>query len=374
MYIAFPSIVKGAKDPPILIGATISMEGKCKEPSSMIFNSFKIWEQRVNESGGLMGRPVKFIFYNDSSRRENIRHLYEKLIVEDKVDLVFSPYSTPLTLAATEVSERHKKVMLVCAASGEEIWERGYRYVFGVYALAKRYFIGFLDLMVREGYETVSILYENSSFSVDVAAGAENWANRFGLEVILNSRFNSGKNELPMLLKKASALNADGLILSAYSPDCYHTLDILSAMNYRPKAFGMTIAPVHPDFYKNAGPIAEKVFAPSQWEPDERIPFPGTKQFIKDFVAYTKKMPSYHAGSAFAACQIIEKAIIKTQTLDNDLIRNYIRSLDTVTVIGRFKVDQKGKQIGHNSILIQWQDGKKEIVYPTKMQTAPARF
>jgi branched-chain amino acid transport system substrate-binding protein len=136
----------------------------------------------------------------------------------------------------------------------------------------------------------------------------------------------------------------------------------------------MTIAPMHPEFLKKAGPIGEGVFGPSQWEPDERIPFPGTKKFIADFVQYTQKQPSYHAGSAYSACQIIENAINRSGKIDHDKIRDYIRSLDTVTVIGRFKVDQQGRQIGHNPITIQWQNGKKEIVYPVKLQTAAARF
>ena len=131
---------------------------------------------------------------------------------------------------------------------------------------------------------------------------------------------------------------------------------------------------VHPEFLKKAGPIGDRVFGPSQWEPDERIPFPGTKKFIADFIQYAQKQPSYHAGSAYAACQILENAIKQAGVINHDRIRDYIRALDTVTVIGRFKVDQQGKQIGHNPFMIQWQNGKKEIVYPTKLQTAPAQF
>jgi len=290
------------------------------------------------------------------------------------VDFVFSPYGTPLTLAASEVSEQKAMVMLACAASGEQIWERQYKYVFGVYALAERYFIGLLDLMAREGFENVSILHEDSPFHLDVAVGAAFWAKRFGINVALKDPFRKSKSEFPGLLAKAMDVNADGLILSAYSQDCYQFLDLMKNAKYRPKVMGMTIAPIHPDFYKKAGHMAEKIFGPSQWEPDERIPFPGTTKFIEGFVAYAKKVPSYHAGSAYAASQILERAISQTKSLNHDKIREYIRTLDTVTVIGRFKVDPKGKQIGHNPIMIQWQKGEKEIVYPTKMQTASALF
>ena len=300
--------------------------------------------------------------------------LYEKLIIVDKVDLLFSPYGTPLTLAGSTVSERHDFVMLACGASGEMIWQRQYQHVFGMYAIAKRYFIGLLDLMARRGLSSVAILHESSTFNIDVATGSESWAKRFGLTVSYLSGYENGKTELPDLLAAVRGIDPDGLLLAAYPADGYELLDLMARSNYRPKVVGLTIAPVLPDFHEKAGDMAEGVFGPSQWEPDERIPFPGTKKFIEDFKSFADKYPSYHAGSAYASCQILEKAIIHTQSLDQHRIRDFISSLDTVTVIGRFKVDHSGKQIGHNPITIQWQKGKKQIVYPTKMQTAPPLF
>lgn len=369
-----PMSVSTAETEPIRIGATVSLDGKYREPSAMIQSGYKLWESQVNQRGGLLGRPVKLILYNDKSDEKLVRQFYEKLITEDKVDLVLSPYGTPLTLVASEVSESHDYVMLACGASGEKMWERGYRHVFGMYALAKRYFIGLLDLMARKGFESVAILYENTSFNLDVATGTESWAKRFGLKVTFSKGYQSEKKDLPMLLTEVRAVNPDGIILSAYPADGYELLHLMEQTKYRPKVVGLTIAPVHPDFQKKAGNMAEGVFGPSQWEPDERIPFPGTKSFIKDFIAFTENMPSYHAGSAYASCQIIEKAITHANSIDHQKIRDFISALDTVTVIGRFKVDHFGKQIGHNPILIQWQNGEKQIVYPTKMQTAPPKF
>ena len=374
IFLTMPSWVLGSESNPILIGATVSLEGKYSEPSLMIQNAFRLWEQEVNLRGGLLGRPVKLILYDDKSQKKRVRQLYKKLILEDKVDLVFSPYGTPLTLEASKVSEKNKMVMLACAASGEQIWERQYKYVFGVYALAKRYFVGLLDLMAREGFEKLVILHEDSPFHQDVAAGTVLWAKRFGINISLKAPFTNAESEFPGLLEKAIEVNADGLIVSAYSQECYQFLDLMKKKKYRPKVLALTIAPIHPEFYQKAGRIAEGVFGPSQWEPDERIPFPGTNKFIDGFVAYAKKVPSYHAGSAYAASQIIATAITQTKSLNHNKIRDYIRAMDTVTVIGRFKVDHKGKQIGHNPIMIQWQKGEKEIVYPTKMQTASARF
>ena len=356
---------------PILIGATISITGKYQEPSRMIQEAFHLWELEVNHNGGILGRQVKLILYDDKSQVELVRRYYKQLIEEDKVDLVFSPYGTPLTLAASEVIEQHKFAMLACAAAGRSIWQRGYHYVFGVYATADRMFIGLLDMMASKGYKSLSVIYdETSSFNLDVLSGVEEWAKRFKIKIHYKKGYQNGPKDLPGIVAELKKVDANGLILSAYPPDCYELLRVLDENKYKPKALGLTIAPIHPDFQMKAGSIADHVFGSSQWEPDERIPFPGTKRFISAFKKFTGHMPSYHAGSAYAACQIYEHAIIQTKSLNNEKIRNYIAALDTVTVIGRFKVDPTGKQIGHNTFMIQWQKGNKEIVWPKKMQTA----
>ena len=373
--LSVPLAVCVALEAPIKIGATISLEGPYQEPSLMIQKAYQMWAHEVNQQGGLLGRQVKLVLYNDKSQKARAKSLYTQLIEKDQVDLVLSPYGTPLTLTASEVSEQHNLLMLACAASGEVIWERDFQYIFGVYALANRYFIGLLDMMARQGIDNVALVYNQASpFNVDVAAGSKKWARRFKISVLHEKPYQDGAKELAAIVSDLKKAEAGQIIVSAYPPDCYRILDLMRQLDYQPRVLGMTIAPIHPDFAKNAGPLADRVFGPSQWEPNERIPFPGTKEFVNAFNRFAGKIPSYHAGSAYAACQLMADAVRHTRSLDNRKLRNYIAALDTVTVIGRFKVDPAGKQIGHNPIIIQWQQGKKEIVWPYKMQTAPALF
>lgn len=356
---------------PILIGATVSREGKFSEPSWMIEKAFEFWVDEINQTDGLLGRKVKLILYDDKSRPELAEAFYLKLIRQDKVDLVFSPYGTPLTLAASEVSERHKMVMLACAAAAQSPWQRNFRYLFGIYAPADRQFIGLLDMMAQQNHKTLSVLFdETSSFNQDIANGVRQWAETFKINIIYQQGYQDGTKELPGLVADIKSKNASGLILSAYPPDCYKMLRLLEEENYKPGILAMPIAPAHPDFSKNAGEMADHVFSTSQWEPDERIPFPGSQRFVDHFTRFAGKAPSFHAVSAYSACQLYEQAIVQNQSIDNTKLRDYIFALDTVTAIGRFKVDGTGKQVGHSSFIIQWQNGKKEIVWPHKMQTA----
>ena len=366
------SLCEAGKEP-IRLGATVSLEGKYAETSFMIQNAYKLWVEQINTRGGLLGRPVKLILYDDKSNKDRVRSLYEKLITEDRVDFVLAPYGTPLTLVASEVTERHGYVMIACAAAGEQIWERGYQYIFGMHALSKRYFIGYLDLLARNGMESLAILFEKTSFNITAARGAQQWADRFGLMVDINQGFDDPQ-EFPKLLQQLMAKNVDGLIFSAYPPECYKFIELMEKAQYRPKAMAFAIAPALPGFHHRVGTYAEDIFGPSQWEADKRIPFPGTVNFIDEFIRISGKVPSYHAGGAYGSCQILEKAITQTQSIDHGKIVNAVHSLDTVTVTGRFKVDHSGRQIGHNPLIIQWQNGKKEIVYPTQMMTSQPRF
>ena len=115
------------------------------------------------------------------------------------------------------------------------------------------------------------------------------------------------------------------------------------------------------EFSVKLGKDAEGVFGPSQWEANARIPYPGTRKFIRDFKEFAKSTPTYHAASGYVACEILEKSINRAGSLDRELIASVIRQMDTFTVLGRFKVDARGVQIGHNPITIQWQKGKREI-------------
>ena len=116
--------------PSIIVGATISLEGRYSEPSMMIENAYKLWVDEVNKNNGLLGRPVKLILYDDKSNIELTQKFYKKLIEEDKVDLVLAPYGTPLTFAASQISEKHKMVMMAVGAASKKPWVAGAHYLF----------------------------------------------------------------------------------------------------------------------------------------------------------------------------------------------------------------------------------------------------
>ncbi|MFO7849338.1 MAG: amino acid ABC transporter substrate-binding protein [Spirochaetia bacterium] len=372
---------RSVRGDPIRIGASLSFTGTYSEPSKMMYEAYTLWAEQIEKRGGLLGRPVELIIKDDQSSPERAADIYRELIEEDEVDLVLSPYGTPVTLAVSEVTEEHGYVLLAAASAGEETWSRGYSRVFGMYSPAEHYFTGFLDLCAREGINSVSILYERNPFNRDAANGAHLWAGRMGLDRIRLYGFDPDTDKLGRVWEHLERRDNEALIVCSYPPAGNRVLELLGQSDYNPEAIGMTITPVEPDFYEQAAEIesdgaslAEGIFAPTQWEPNERVPFPGTVRFIDAFEDHTSQEPTYHAASAYSSCRLLEEAASTTRGVDHDALGQYIRGLDTVTVLGRFKVDSRGKQIGHNPMLIQWQEGRKEIVYPISVQTAEPRF
>lgn len=357
----------------IKIGASLSMSGVYREPADMIRRGYQLWVHETNRQGGLLGRPVELILRDDRSDPVLVRENYRQLIEEEKVDLVLSSYGTPLTLIASEVTEKAGMVMVTAGSSGREIWDRGFRYVFGVYSLADRFFIGFLNIIARFGINSVSVIYEENSFNRD-AAGVEEWAGKLGVGIEKLVGFTPGSERVERVLDRVDISSEEALIICSYPDAGYELLQELRGRSVQPAALAMTITPTHPLFALRMKGMAEGVFAPSLWEPMEKIPFPGTRDFVEAFRPFSHMEPSYHAGAAYAACQVLAQAVEALGCLDQARIRDYIASVDTVTIVGRFKLDAAGRQIGNNVLLIQWQGGKKEIVYPEKMKTADPVF
>jgi branched-chain amino acid transport system substrate-binding protein len=141
---------------------------------------------------------------------------------------------------------------------------------------------------------------------------------------------------------------------------------------WQPKAFYASVGPALQNFYDQGGSAAEGVFGTSLWEP--RSNYPGAKEFNQQFIKKYGKSPGYHAGLAYAAGQVLKKAVDEVKSTDKDKVRDALFNLDTMTIIGRYGVDEKGKQVRQHTFIIQWQNGQKELVWPDQIKTAEPKF
>jgi branched-chain amino acid transport system substrate-binding protein len=138
------------------------------------------------------------------------------------------------------------------------------------------------------------------------------------------------------------------------------------------KMFGSTVGGDLPEYYKVLGKTAEYVYGASLWEPS--LPYPGARAFAESFEKEFGHPPSYHAAAAYAGCQLFVDAAGKAGSLEGEKLRGELLKLRTQTIFGNYAVDERGFQVGHKMVTIQWQNGKQVVVWPEEVASGKARF
>ena len=361
-----------AAEKTLTIGASLGLTGRFAVMADALNNGFKLWERDVNARNGILGRTVEVIIRDDQSDPERAIAIYRDLIVKENVDFLFAPYSSLITKAVLPIAERHDIPILIAGAAADRLWEQGYRNAIGVYTPASKFTLGFMELLVLNDLNRITIVHADDPFSVDLAMHAQKWAARFALEVLDVVWFKKGLKDLAPVASVAKDKNAQVLMVCGHMNEAVNMTRALKRIAWRPKALYASVGPALPRFYEQSGADSELVFATSLWEP--RANYPGAMQFYRDFIDVYQETPGYHAGLAYAGGQVLEKAMTEVESVDRDKVRRALFNLDTMTIIGRFGVDKTGKQVRQHTFIIQWQNGEKELVWPNQIKTAEPIF
>lgn len=352
------------------IGVSLGLTGKYAEMADMQKKAYLLWEDRANHNGGLMNKKVKMIIEDDNSDKNAAGNIYKRFIEKDRVDFVIGPYSSELTGAIMPVAEKYGYPVIAAGGASDTLWHKGYTQIFGIFIPASRYTVGFLEMAAMNGLNDVAIVYADDSFSKSIAQGAEKWGTKFGLNISLFEEFKQGTHDLTAIALKVMTANPKALIVCGHFNESVDMMVSLKKINWRPKNYYATVGPAIPAFYEKLKNDAERVFSSSQWEPEVKYGPDDYKTFLEPFIKKYNIKPSYHAAIAFAACQILETAVRKTQSLDRKKIRDVLATMDAMSIIGRYGVDSNGMQIKHFPITIQWQNGEKKVVWPEEIAKA----
>ncbi|TMQ15110.1 MAG: hypothetical protein E6K82_26100 [Candidatus Rokuibacteriota bacterium] len=357
---------------PIRIGASLSLTGTYAEPGRFQSEGYKLCEKDLNARGGLLGRKVEMVVYDDQSMPATGVRLYEKLITEDKVDAVMGPYSSAISEAVANVTEKYKKVMVAPLAATTSIFKKGRRYAFMMVSPAEVYLEGLVDIAAKRGYKTIAIINEDTLFPKSSAQGTEELARKAGLQVVFKEAYPKGNQDFSGLLTKLKASNPDVLAAATYFDDAVAIARQMKELDVNPRMFAVTVGGDIPRFQELLKQTAEYIYGSSQWEPT--LPYPGAKEFHDAYQKEFKHEPSYHAAAGYAGCVIYAEGVKKVGTLDADKVREALLALKTRTMFGDYQVDKDGAQIAHKTVLLQWQEGKRVVVWPDDLANGKPRF
>jgi len=357
---------------PLKIGASLSLTGTYAKPGTYQKEGYEICADELNAKGGLLGRKVEFVMYDDQSSTQTAQRLYEKLITEDKVEAVMGPYSSAITESVAGISEKYKKVMVSPLAATTSIFRQGRKYIFMVISPAEFYLEGLVDMGAKRGLKTIAIVNEDTLFPKATVVGTEELAKKRGLQVVLREAYPKGNTDFSALLVKIKAVNPDIIAAATYFDDAVAITRQMKELNVNPKMFCLTVGGATPEFYTLLKQNAEYVYGSTQW--DEVLPYPGQKEFLSAYQKKFKHEPSYHAAAGYAGCLIYAEGVKRAKSLDADLVRAELLKLKIRTAFGDYTVDQDGFQTAHKMVMIQWQDGKRVVVWPDDLASGKLRF
>jgi branched-chain amino acid transport system substrate-binding protein len=371
---------------PIRVGAVLSLSGAFAAQGNQARRGLILWVADVNAAGGLHVRdrgapaPLDLRIYDDTSRSNPAAAWAEALIVAHRADLLVGPYSSVLTLAVAPVAERHRRVLWNHGGATDAITRRGFRFVVSLPSPASRYFAGILEMAraLEPAARRIALVHgARGTFPRAVVAGAEAYACRHGLQILLKAPYPPTEAALASLAAEVVACRPDVVLGVGRTEADLAFARQLRAQGVGARLVGLVAAPA-PSFAETLGPDADGFVGPSQWEPGVRYApdlGPTAAQFVARFRARFGTEPDYPAAQAYAAGLVAQRCVEVAGTLDDEAVRAVADELALTTFYGAFKLDAAtGVQIRHALVVVQWQDAAKPIVWPPAVAEARPRM
>lgn len=345
---------------PLKLGAALSLSGRFSDSAKYVQEGYQLWAEEVNGRGGIAGRQVQVVTYDDESNPETGRVLAERLIDRDGVVMVLGPYSSPITDAMATALERAQVPMLGTIASDSSIWERRkLRFSFQAFPSSDYDHEGFLKILQQkgQGLKKLAVVFEEAPFSIR----AKDWAMTKAKEQGLTAEaygYNPGAQDFRSILERIVAFGAEAVSMGGYYQPSIALTRQMIERGFNPVAYHFIQAA--DGVTKEAlGANAEGVFGRSAWE--SSIVNDRSKAFTASYQKKFNRLPSYHSAAAFAVGQITEAAI-KAKGDDRKALRDFIAGAEVDTVMGKFKVNDRGQQTGYHYVSTQWQGADDKVV------------
>ena len=374
----------------IVIGHPACLSGKYAKAGEQAIGGIKAcinWVNNVYGGVKLNGKkvPLEYKYYDCESKKEVVTSLIGRLITVDRVNVVFAPYSSGLTLRGAPIAESHKMLYMDHGGANDKIFAQGFRYVVQTIGPASRYHEGTLDMIhkIDPSAKRVALAYEDSEFAKRVMEGAEKHAKALGFKIVFKRTYPKGVTDLTPLLSALKATRPDFILGGGHFEDGQLFTRQMADLDINVKALSLIASATLPAFYEALTVLAEGVMGPSHWEYGVKyskaeaqklgLPWIGPSQ--DEFVSLFKKavgkdmIPDYHAAEAGAQVLAYVMAVERANSVDPDKVRAELGRLKFMSFYGGWDIDDTGLQVGHSMVDVQWQGGKRIIVWPEEAQT-----
>ena len=367
----------------LTLGSAISLTGKYSTNGHHAKSGYEFAVKKINDAGGVKigdkcyNLAVKY--YDDESTPARGAQLAERLINQDKIQLMLGPYSSGLTKAIAPVTEKYKIPMVEAEGASRSLFNKGYKYLFAVLSTSEQYLASSISLAAevakkagkKPGDIKVAMAFENDPFSLDVRAGVVDDIKKFGMKMVIDDKLPRDLSDMTPTLTKVKALKPDLLVVSGHSKGAATAARQIGEQNVKVPMVAIThceAANVTGKF----GKTVEGFLCPTQWA--ETLTYKDDlfgsasnydKEFKGAFPSYADKLVPYQTAQASAAVYVFKHAIEQAGTLDKEKVRDALTKVNMKTFYGDIKFSEAGNNIAKPMVLRQIQGGKYNVVAPS---------
>jgi branched-chain amino acid transport system substrate-binding protein len=375
---------------PIKIGSSMAMTGGLAPNGKSALLAQHIWEEDINAKGGLLGRPVKLIFYDDQSNPATVPGIYTKLLDVDKVDLVIGPYATAQMAPAMPIVIQRRKVfitLLGLAVNSEFKYPNYFSMIPNGPDPKVSAVKGFFDLAMEQNLkpQTIAIVSADQEYSRNASDGAREIAQKLNLKIVYDKTYPPSTVDFAPVLRAIRAANPDILEINSYPPDSVGMVRAINESGYKPKMVGGGMVGLQATAFKTLlGPALNGLVNYDYWLPVAKLDFPGVTDLIKRYQARAAAegvdaLGYYMAPYAYAQLQVLQASIEATKSIDDKKLADYMHASTFHTVVGDIKFGVDGEWAQSRVLQVQFHDIKGNEVEQfrtmgTQTVLAPAEY
>ena len=367
---------------PITIGVSVSLSGDFSSDGPALEKGYDLWAEDVNKQGGLQGHHVTMKYVDDASSTQQVVSNYQSLISRDKVDLVFGPYSSLLTIPASAVVDRLGYAFPEPAGGGPKVFAAGHKNLFFVQPAAIEdnlvsYSKWLLALPADQRPTTAAYATEDDPFTQPQVDKAKSLLEAAGVKTVYYKVYPSEPIDYTPLALQVANSKADAVILGTQVPDAIAFVKTFISQHYNPKTLIETAGPDQGAQYSaKLGANTEGIMVPAGWTSGARAY--GNPTFVAEYIAkYGGSAADISADSAeaYSVGQVVDQAATKAASIENQKLIDTLHTGTYQTVQGPMAFDAVGKPTGGVGVFVeQWQNGTAVFVYPTTVAAAQPEY
>jgi branched-chain amino acid transport system substrate-binding protein len=372
-WCALPASAQVPSGEPIRIGFGMALTGPLAANGKMSLVAMKIWEEDVNAKGGLLGRPVKLIYYDDQSNPGTVPGIYTKLLDVDKVDFAVSPYASTQIAPAMPIMMQKKRLYVSLFGTGIND-EFNYDRYFSMLPTGPNpkpaFTTGFFKIAMENNPkpQTIALAAADAEFGRNACEGARENAKKAGLKIVYDKNYPPTTADFAPIVRAVQAAAPDLFVICSYPLDSVGMVKAMNEIGFKPKMWGGAMVGLQATVFKTQlGPLLNGIVNYETWIPAPTMQFPSSMELLKKYQARAAAegvdpLGYYMPVWAYAYLQVLGDAITATKSLDDEKLADYLRKATFKTVVGDVKFGAKGEWAEERMLLIQFQNIKGNSV------------